>query len=48
MDDIGCEGVILMCSKDFEFQKWELQGEEFDIFSDHWWNRVENYYREYH
>ena len=42
------KGVILMCSKDFEFQKWELQGEEFDIFSDHWWNRVENYYREYH
>ncbi len=41
-------GVILMCSKDFEFQTWELNGEEFEIFSDHWWNRVENYYREYH
>ena len=27
-------GVILMCSKDFEFQTWELSGEEFDISHD--------------
>jgi genome maintenance exonuclease 1 len=41
-------GVILMCSKDFEFQSWVLEGEEFELFSEHWWNRVEKYYHEYH
>ena len=39
------QGVILMCSKDFEFQTWTLKGEEFKLFSEHWWNRVESYYR---
>lgn len=39
------QGVILMCSKDFEFQTWTLKGEEFELFSEHWWNRVESYYR---
>lgn len=39
------QGVILMCSKDFEFQKWVLKGEEFNVFTDHWLNRVQSYYR---
>ena len=39
------QGVILMCSKDLEFQKWVLKGEEFEVFTDHWLNRVQSYYR---
>jgi genome maintenance exonuclease 1 len=39
------QGVILMCSKDFGFQTWTLKGEEFDLFTEHWWNRVQAYYR---
>ena len=40
------QGVILMCSKDFEFQKWVLKGEEFELFTEHWLNRVQTYYRQ--
>jgi len=39
------QGVILMCSKDLLFQKWVLKGEEFEVFTDHWLNRVQSYYR---
>lgn len=40
------QGVILMCSKDFEFQKWVIKGEEFELFTEHWLNRVQTYYRQ--
>ena len=39
------QGVILMCSKDFLFQTWTLKGEEFELFTEHWLNRVQAYYR---
>jgi genome maintenance exonuclease 1 len=38
------QGVILMCSKDFLFQKWVIKGEEFELFTEHWLNRVQTYY----
>jgi len=40
------QGVILMCSKDFLFQKWVIKDEEFELFTEHWLNRVESYYRQ--
>ena len=38
------KGVILMCSKDFEYQEFILEGEEFDLWSDYWFKRLEEYY----
>lgn len=40
------QGVILMCSKDFVFQKWVIKDEEFELFTEHWLNRVQTYYRQ--
>jgi len=40
------QGVILMCSKDLEFQRWVIKGEEFELFTEHWLNRVQTYYRQ--
>ena len=39
------QGVILMCSKDLEFQRWVIKGKEFELFTEHWLNRVESYYQ---
>lgn len=39
------QGVILMCSKDNEFQTWTLSGTDFDKYETIWWDRVEQYYR---
>jgi genome maintenance exonuclease 1 len=38
------QGVILMCSKDFEPQKWILSGDEFDEYEEYWWKKVAKYY----
>jgi hypothetical protein len=38
------KGVILMCSKDYQYQEWILEGEAFDHYSNIWWNRVAQYY----
>ena len=40
------QGVILMCSKDLLFQRWIIKGEEFELFTEHWLNRVQTYYRQ--
>lgn len=37
-------GVILMCSKDFEFQHWVIEDKEFDYYTDQWLDRVEKFY----
>ena len=37
-------GVILMCSRDLEYQQWVVEGEEFVAWKKQWWNRVEKYY----
>lgn len=41
--NIRC-GVILMCSKDYQYQEWVLEGEAFDHYEQIWWNRVHEYY----
>jgi len=38
------QGVILMCSKDFEYQTWTIEGEDFKQHSHKWWERVGEYY----
>ena len=38
-------GIILMCSKDLLYQTWTIKGDEFELFTDHWLNRVQSYYR---
>lgn len=37
-------GVILMCSKDFEYQQWVIEGDAFDHWSNLWWHKLEHYY----
>ena len=38
------KGVVLMCSKEFQYQEFIIEGEEFDKWRDKWWSRVEEYY----
>lgn len=38
------QGVILMCSKDFKYQTWTIEGEDFEEYSRQWWSRVGEYY----
>jgi genome maintenance exonuclease 1 len=36
--------VILMCSKDLEYQEFELSGQDFKYFSNLWFDRLEQFY----
>lgn len=38
-------GVILMCSSNNEYQEFEVQGDEFDHYSNLWLDRIETYYK---
>jgi genome maintenance exonuclease 1 len=38
------QGVILMCSKDYQYQTWTIEGEDFEEYSRQWWTRVGEYY----
>lgn len=38
-------GVILMCSQNFEFQHWVIEGKEFEEHLDRWLSRVEKFYQ---
>ena len=38
------KGVVLMCTKDYKFQEFILEGDEFKQQKDLWWKRVETYY----
>ena len=40
------KGVILMCSKDFEYQEFTLEPKDFDYWTEEWCKRVEQYYKE--
>jgi genome maintenance exonuclease 1 len=40
------KGVILMCSKDYAYQEFILKPEDFDYWTNQWFDRVEQYYRE--
>jgi hypothetical protein len=39
------KGVILMCSKDYEYQEFILEPKDFDYWTERWCKRVEEYYR---
>lgn len=36
--------IILMCSKDCEPQRWVVNGDEFDHWTNIWWDRVHKFY----
>jgi genome maintenance exonuclease 1 len=38
-------GVILMCTKDFEYQEFVVEEDEFEKWTDQWLKRVEQYYK---
>ncbi len=40
------KGVILMCSKDYAYQEFILKPEDFDYWTNQWFDRVEQYYCE--
>lgn len=37
-------GVIMMCSKDYDYQEFVIAGDEFDRYRRIWWHRVEEYF----
>jgi hypothetical protein len=39
------KGVILMCSKDYEYQEFILEPSDFDYWTNRWCDRVAQYYR---
>jgi hypothetical protein len=39
------KGVILMCSKDYEYQEFILEPKDFDYWTDRWCQRVSEYYQ---
>ena len=41
------KGVVLMCSKDYEYQEFISEGKEWDTWKQLWWQRVEEYYKKY-
>lgn len=40
-------GVILMCSANNEYQEFVISGDEFEMYTHKWLERVENYYSNY-
>ena len=41
------EGHVFMCSQNLEYQQFDLWPDEFDYWSNRWWERVEEYYIKY-
>lgn len=37
-------GVILLCTQEFEYQEFVIEGDEFEYWTNHWWDRVAQYY----
>ena len=40
------KGVILMCSKDYQYQEFVLEPKDFDMWTERWCNRVSEYYKQ--
>lgn len=38
------KGVIMMCTKDKQYQEFIIEGEEYDEWRREWWRRVERYF----
>ena len=41
-------GHIFMCSRDLQYQQFDLTPANYNKYRDLWYNRVENYYRNFH
>jgi hypothetical protein len=39
-----CEGHVFMCSRDFQYQQFDLWPTDFNKYQDMWLNKVEEYY----
>ena len=37
-------GLVFMCSRDLQYQQFEIKSDEFDYWQDQWLNKVEEYY----
>jgi hypothetical protein len=42
------KGVIMMCTKDYQYQEFILEPKDFDYWKDRAWDRVYEYYQEKH
>lgn len=38
-------GVILICTSDYQYQEFIIEGDEFFHYCQKWWDRVEEYYK---
>lgn len=41
------KGVIFMCSADNQYQEFIVEGKEFDSYTDKWFQRLEEYYKQF-
>jgi genome maintenance exonuclease 1 len=41
------EGHVFMCSRDLQYQQFDLWPDEFDTWADRWWTRCEEYYSQF-
>lgn len=41
------KGVVFMCSKDYEYQEFCIEDDEFDKYTDLWFKKLEEYYIKY-
>lgn len=42
-----CKGVIFMCSADNQYQEFIVEGLEFDTYISKWYDRLEQYYKQF-
>jgi len=41
------KGVVFMCSADNQYQEFIVEGSEFDKYTDLWYSRIEQYYKQF-
>lgn len=41
------KGVVFMCSADNNYQEFIVEGKEFDYYTDKWYTRLEEYYKQF-
>ena len=41
------KGVIFMCSANFEYQEFIIEGSEFDKYQNIWWGKLDQYYSKF-
>jgi hypothetical protein len=40
------QGIIMMCSRDLQYQQFEINNDTFNFYANMWWDRVEQYYQQ--